>query len=88
MSLKDYSNIKKKLATKSLQCKCQSGAKILINRVKHGAQGNALTRVINKEDLGVQAVQSYSEIPEVTKQYERFGKCLQDNVLVLMTFYR
>lgn len=37
--------------------------------------------VISKEDLGIQAVQSYSEIPEVTNQYDRFGKCLQDNGL-------
>ena len=60
----------------------------MINRVKHSTQGNALTRVISKEDLGIQVVQSYSEIAEVTRQYERFGKCSQDSVLVLITFYR
>lgn len=56
-----------KLATRSLQCKYWSGARILINRVKFSSQASVLTRVISKENLGIQALQSCTEIPGVSK---------------------
>lgn len=56
----------------------------MLKRVKHSRQRNTLTRVISKGDVGVQHVQSYSEIPEATKQDKKLGKYLHYNVLILL----